>query len=151
MKSLRVLIGPLKALLDIRLFKKQIYPIALVLVTLQLHYGRSFSIWREIVLCGALAVDTFFFLSGFLVAHSALSQLDSGRFSLALFYLRRWIRCELQVIWSLLVTFGHFWSPLVPFSLFRLTVPLAFVLLAFVSVGSRPKSELEFRHGGSEI
>ena len=43
-----------------------------------------------------------------------------------------------------MITFGHFWS------LFRLTIPLAFVMLAFMSIGARPNSELETRHGGFE-
>jgi peptidoglycan/LPS O-acetylase OafA/YrhL len=41
---------------------------------------------------GYLAVDTFFFISAFLVAYFSFMEMEKGRFNLMLFYMMRYIR-----------------------------------------------------------
>ena len=38
------------------------------------------------------SVDTFFFMSGLLVAYLSFGEMDKGRFNLKMFYIHRYIR-----------------------------------------------------------
>ena len=58
----------------------------------------------ELMLNGVVAVDTFFFMSGFLVAWIGLNDMEKGRFSLIKFYVHRYIRLTIPVM--LLIGFG---------------------------------------------
>lgn len=58
---------------------------------MQLFVGRSEQNY-EIVMNALPSVDTFFFMSGLLVAYLSFIEMEKKRFNLALFYLHRYIR-----------------------------------------------------------
>jgi len=54
-------------------------------------YSRN-SAFFEVLMSGQFSVDSFFFLSGLLVAYFAFQELQKGRFSLVVYYVHRYIR-----------------------------------------------------------
>jgi peptidoglycan/LPS O-acetylase OafA/YrhL len=48
----------------------------------------------ETLLNSLPSVDTFFFLSGTLVAYLTFIQLEKNKFNLIMFYVHRYIRCD---------------------------------------------------------
>jgi hypothetical protein len=59
--------------------------------------GEDASIGYELVLNAFPAVDTFFFMSGLLVAYLSFFELEKGRFNLILFYVHRYIRLTIPL------------------------------------------------------
>ena len=54
----------------------------------------------EIILNGVIAVDTFFFLSGLLVAYLTFIELEKGKLDWKLFYVHRYIRLTLPLAFA---------------------------------------------------
>ncbi len=58
---------------------------------MQLLTNRS-TVGYEIVINGYLGVDSFFFMSGLLVAYFSLQEMEKKRFNIILYYVHRAIR-----------------------------------------------------------
>ena len=55
-------------------------------------YGATSTYFDEIIANGYFCVDTFFYLSGLLVAYLSFIEIDRKRFNLPMFYLLRYLR-----------------------------------------------------------
>ena len=60
-------------------------------INLQLLFGGA-DFGYEVLLNALPSVDTFFFMSGLLVAYLSFIEMEKKRFNLALFYIHRYIR-----------------------------------------------------------
>ncbi len=56
-----------------------------------LYYGHS-TVGYEVILNSQMSVDSFFFLSGLLVAYFAFQQMEKKRFNIVIYYVHRFIR-----------------------------------------------------------
>ena len=64
----------------------------------QLFTGRRLSWSIEVILNGFSSVDTFFFMSGLLVAYLTFFELENKRFNLGLFYAHRYVRLTIPLV-----------------------------------------------------
>ena len=62
------------------------------LVSLQFQRGDTATYGIEVLANGFYNVDTFFFMSGLLVAYLGFVELEKKRFNLVMFYILRYIR-----------------------------------------------------------
>ena len=105
-------------------------------------YGQG-SWMYQLVLNALPAVDTFFFMSGLLSAYISFNQLDKKQFNLGLFYLHRYLRSILSCLES---NSNHIIS-----SIYRLTIPYAFALLAVIYIFPYiPKGPYGFAYDSGE-
>ena len=58
----------------------------------QIQIGNTATYGVEVITNGYYNVDTFFFMSGLLVAYLAFIELERKRFNLVMFYVLRYIR-----------------------------------------------------------
>ena len=58
---------------------------------LQAYYGRL-TVGYELLVNGYFSVDSFFFMSGFLVAYFSFIEMEKGRLNIVLYYVHRFIR-----------------------------------------------------------
>jgi peptidoglycan/LPS O-acetylase OafA/YrhL len=62
------------------------------------YSGFTNSYASEIIFNGYFSVDTFFFMSGLLVAYLCFLELDKKRFNLPMFYILRYIRLTIPLM-----------------------------------------------------
>ena len=61
-------------------------------IHIQIQIGNTATYGVEVITNGYYNVDTFFFMSGLLVAYLAFIELERKRFNLVMFYVLRYIR-----------------------------------------------------------
>ncbi len=76
-------------------------------------YGGDNNYFDEIIVNGWFSVDSFFFISGLLVAYLTFEELKKGRFNLILFYVLRYVR--LTIPYAMVVGYSAtIYGPFVP-------------------------------------
>ena len=64
--------------------------------TTQIIIGNTATYQVEVITNGYYSVDTFFFMSGLLVAYLTFIELEKKRFNLLMFYILRYVRWVLS-------------------------------------------------------
>ena len=74
-------------------FKQEKKSILLIQIVSQIQWGNEGWIY-ELLINGFPSVDTFFFMSGVLLAYLSFGEMDKGKFNLPMYYIHRFIRLE---------------------------------------------------------
>ena len=64
-------------------------------------YTGGHGLFFEIIMNGLLSVDTFFFLSGLLVAYISFLQLEKKQFNIIVYYVHRYVRLTIPMAFGL--------------------------------------------------